>query len=143
MEYSIGKAAEMCDLPASTLRYYEKEGLVEPARTPAGVRRYSEEDIAWLQFIDHMRSTGMSIADLARYVKLRRAKVAGAERELLEIMLRHEQHLIDKLAHYQTNLELVQYKIRMYQSELAEQDVDLFELYKDRQCANPRKGKTS
>lgn len=135
MEYSIGQASEMCGLSASALRYYEKEGIVEPGRTQAGVRRYSEEDIEWLKFIDHMRSTGMSICDLSRYVKLRRAKVAGSAQELLEIMKRHEKHLLDKLAHYQTNLELVQYKIRMYESELAEHDVDLFELYKEHKCS--------
>nr|WP_265087412.1 hypothetical protein [Nanchangia anserum] len=74
----------------------------------------------------------MSIADLSRYVSLRRGKVPGAEQELLAIMRRHEQHLRDKLAHYQTNLGLVQYKIRMYESELADADVDLYDLYRRR-----------
>lgn len=132
MNYSIGQVSRMTSLPASTLRYYEKEGLVTPGRTAAGVRRYSDEDVEWLTFIDHMRSTGMSIADLSRYVSLRRAKVPESEQELLDIMKRHEQHLRMTLAHYQANLELVQYKIGLYESELAHHDVDLFDLYRER-----------
>jgi hypothetical protein len=81
-----------------------------------------------------MRSTDMPIADLARYVKLRRQKVEGSQHELLLIMKKHERHLLEKMAHYQSNLDLVRYKISMYEHELKDEDTDLFELFKERRC---------
>lgn len=135
MSYSIGKAAELCNLPASTLRYYEREGIVCPERTENGVRRYSDEDITWLTFISLMRNTGMSIADLSRYVTLRRAHVEGSEEELLAIMRKHEKHLAEQIAQYQLNLDLVRRKISMYESEIGERGVDLYELYRKHGCA--------
>ncbi|MFT8593189.1 MAG: MerR family transcriptional regulator [Bifidobacterium sp.] len=134
MEYSIGQAAEATGMTAPTLRYYENEGLLTARRHPSGRRYYSDDDLLWLQFIHHMRSTDMPVADLSRYVSLRRRGVEGAEGELLEIMRKHERHLTEKLAHYQTNLDLVRHKISMYEDQLKGRDADLFELYKECRC---------
>jgi DNA-binding transcriptional MerR regulator len=109
-------------------------GLIVAKRHENGRRYFDEEDVKWLKFIHHMRSTDMPIADLARYVKLRRRKVEGSQQELLLIMKKHERHLIEKMAHYQSNLDLVRYKISMYEHELKDRDTDLFELFKERRC---------
>ncbi len=140
MEYAIGQAAKAADMTASTLRYYEQEGLIVAKRHENGRRYFDQEDVNWLKFIHHMRSTDMPIADLARYVKLRRQKVEGSQQELLLIMKKHERHLIKKMAHYQSNLDLVRYKISMYEHELKDRDTDLFELFKERRCATVAEG---
>lgn len=139
MSYTIGQAAQMCGLSTPTLRYYEKEDLLTPERTASGLRRYSDEDVQWLHFIDHMRTTGMSIADLKRYVTLRRNNTDDYQEELLGILRRHEEQLKVKLAHYQANLELVHFKIEMYEKELAERNVDLYDLYRERGCSQLEK----
>lgn len=69
--YRIGDFSELVGLNSPTLRYYEKEGLIKPHRTENGVRYYTEQDARWVRFLLHLKSTGMTIEQLKRYVKLR------------------------------------------------------------------------
>jgi Predicted transcriptional regulators len=69
--YRIGDFSELVGLNSPTLRYYEKEGLIKPHRTNSGVRYYTEQDARWVRFLLHLKSTGMTIEQLKRYVKLR------------------------------------------------------------------------
>ena len=70
-KYRISDFAEMVGLNSPTLRYYEKEGLINPHRTDNGIRYYTDQDIRWVNFLLHLKSTGMSIEQLKRYVRLR------------------------------------------------------------------------
>lgn len=69
--YRIGDFSELIGLNSPTLRYYEKEGLIKPNRTDSGVRYYTDQDARWVRFLLHLKSTGMTIEQLKRYVKLR------------------------------------------------------------------------
>ncbi|MGP5507988.1 MerR family transcriptional regulator [Corynebacterium flavescens] len=66
----ISEAAELFGLSAHTLRYYEDEGPVAPARDAAGYRRYGDVDLRRLVFLTRMRLSGMGMAELKRYVAL-------------------------------------------------------------------------
>jgi MerR family transcriptional regulator/heat shock protein HspR len=68
--YVISVAAELAGLHAQTLRIYERKGLVEPARTKGGSRRYSELDIARLQRISELTEEGMNLAGVRRVLEL-------------------------------------------------------------------------
>ncbi|MBL3531832.1 MerR family transcriptional regulator [Companilactobacillus zhachilii] len=70
-KYRIGDFSELIGLNSPTLRYYEKEGLIKPHRTENGVRYYTDLDAKWVRFLLHLKSTGMTIEQLKRYVKLR------------------------------------------------------------------------
>lgn len=70
-KYRISDFAEMVGLNSPTLRYYEKEGLINPHPTDSGIRYYTDQDIRWVNFLLHLKSTGMSIEQLKRYVTLR------------------------------------------------------------------------
>ena len=62
MGYTIGQAAKKSGLSPYTLRFYEKEGLLPNIRkNSAGLRVFSEEDINWLQMIECLKGTGMSL----------------------------------------------------------------------------------
>ena len=69
--YRIGDFSELVGLNSPTLRYYEKEGLIKPNRTENGVRYYTDQDAKWVRFLLHLKSTGMTIEQLKRYVRLR------------------------------------------------------------------------
>ena len=56
--YVISVAAELAGVHPQTLRIYERKGLLEPARTQGGSRRYSDEDIALLQRIQDLTEAG-------------------------------------------------------------------------------------
>ena len=68
--YVISVAAELAGVHAQTLRIYERKGLVEPARTPGGSRRYSEIDIALLRRIQELTNEGLNLAGVKRVLDL-------------------------------------------------------------------------
>lgn len=67
----IAEVSKRYGLSADTLRYYERVGLLsQVARTKSGVRDYAEQDCARIQFVKCMRSAGMSVESLVRYMNL-------------------------------------------------------------------------
>ena len=59
--YSIGQVSEMFNIPVSTLRYYDKEGLFPNLERSSGIRRFSEKEIEALRIIECLKKTGMEI----------------------------------------------------------------------------------
>lgn len=69
MLYTIGEAAERMHMPASTLRYYDKEGLLPFVdRSAGGIRMFKEPDFEWLHLIECLKATGMSIKDIRQFI---------------------------------------------------------------------------
>lgn len=60
--YSISVAAELAGLSVPTLRLYEQYGLVEPARTEGGTRRYSAADVELLQRVSRLVEAGVTLS---------------------------------------------------------------------------------
>lgn len=68
--FVISVAAELAGMHPQTLRIYERKGLIDPARTPGGTRRYSQEDIERLQLIQDMTAEGMNLEGVRRVIAL-------------------------------------------------------------------------
>ena len=68
--YSISVAAELTGLHPQTLRIYEREGLLEPARSAGGTRRYSHNDISRLLQISALSGDGLNLAGIRRVLAL-------------------------------------------------------------------------
>ncbi len=68
--YVISVAAELAGVHPQTLRIYERKGLVEPARTAGGSRRYSDENIALLRRIQELTNEGLNLAGVQRVLEL-------------------------------------------------------------------------
>lgn len=68
--YVISVAAELAGMHPQTLRIYERRGLVTPARTKGGNRRYSEADIAVLHRIAELTNEGMNLEGIRRVMSL-------------------------------------------------------------------------
>ena len=68
---TIGRIAEAVGVATSTLRYYEREGLLTPAdRSPAGYRLYDPNAVAQLRFIRSAQSVGFSLEDIKALLAL-------------------------------------------------------------------------
>ena len=91
--YSIGEISKMFGLPISTLRYYDKEGLLPHIRRgPSGVRRFDESDIDTLRMVECLKSTGMQLCDIQTFItwcgegdatlEQRRAMILDRQREV-------------------------------------------------------------
>jgi MerR family transcriptional regulator/heat shock protein HspR len=68
--FSISVAAELAGLHPQTLRIYEREGLLDPARSAGGTRRYSRRDLDRLQEICMLTADGLNIAGIRRVLAL-------------------------------------------------------------------------
>jgi MerR family transcriptional regulator, heat shock protein HspR len=79
--YVISVAAELAGVHPQTLRIYERKGLLEPARTGGGSRRYSDQDIALLQRIQDLTEAGLNLAGVKRVLELE-AENERLQREL-------------------------------------------------------------
>ncbi|WP_020421824.1 MerR family transcriptional regulator [Amycolatopsis sp. ATCC 39116] len=114
MSYSIAEAARRSGLSIDTLRYYERIKLLEPpARDAAGRRAYSDDDLAWLEFLTKLRTTGMPIKMMREYAQLRGAGDASAGRRRA-ILLEQRRSVAERIAELQACMDVLNYKIENY-----------------------------
>jgi MerR family transcriptional regulator/heat shock protein HspR len=100
--YVISVAAELAGMHPQTLRIYERKGLVDPARTIGGSRRYSEEDLAVLRRIQDLTTAGLNLEGVRQVMALEaevtrlRAELDRVRREATEAVDRtHRQYRRD------------------------------------------------
>lgn len=112
--YAINDVSSFTDVSPSKLRYYEKEGMLPPIeRDKNGVRIYNETDLEWIQFIKALRSTGMSIANIKRYVRLfNEGKETVQERK--ELIQNHKKMVEEEIVEKQKYLRRLERKIKYY-----------------------------
>ena len=76
--YSIGEISKMFQLPISTLRYYDKEGLFPHLKRVNGVRQFSESEIETLRVIDCLKRSGLEIKDIKFWIIIQDIKITHA-----------------------------------------------------------------
>ncbi|MBZ2198865.1 MerR family transcriptional regulator [Occultella gossypii] len=110
---SIAEAAALVGLSPTTLRYYERQQLVRPARNAAGHREYSALDLRRLVFIARMRLSGMSMQELTRYIALV-DDGHTTQQERQQIMSAQRDRILHRIRELTLALEVTEYKIRTY-----------------------------
>ena len=108
--YVISVAAELAGVHAQTLRIYERKGLVEPARTPGGSRRYSEIYIALLRRIQELTNEGLNLAGVKRVLDLEH-RVAQLEAEMRELQAAAAATVIETHRQYRRDLVPLQQSV--------------------------------
>ncbi len=69
--YTIGDAAKELGMPASTIRFYDKKGLLpHMKRTESGIRTFTEDDLEWARFVERLKVSGMPISEIKVYIDL-------------------------------------------------------------------------
>ncbi|MDQ0270430.1 MerR family transcriptional regulator [Cytobacillus purgationiresistens] len=127
--YRIGQLAKVIGVSEHTLRFYEKEGLVIPKRNKGNIRSYTEENRLWIEFLLHMKDTGMTLEDLKRYKALWELGDEGLD-ELVQLLEDHRANVKAKLKTYENNLSLLDKKIDLYQDYITKNGrKDLFESF--------------
>jgi len=95
--YVISVAAELAGVHPQTLRIYERKGLLAPARTAGGSRRYSDADLALLERIAELTDSGLNLAGVQRVLELE-SEVAELRTELSDVRQTLEDHRADLAA---------------------------------------------
>jgi DNA-binding transcriptional MerR regulator len=110
----IGAFAERTGHSIHTIRWYEAQGLLPRVLRDAGGKRiYSKRHLTWLELLDRLRRSGMSIAQVREYTKL--AQQGGATvAPTLAVLVKHQQTVADKIAEWQQAMVLINQKIDFY-----------------------------
>ena len=66
--YTIGQISEMFQIPVSTLRYYDKEGLFPDMERKSGIRKFGDKEIEALRVIECLKASGLEIKDIKQFM---------------------------------------------------------------------------
>ena len=116
MVYTVGEMAKRLDIPPSTLRYYDKEGLLPfVERSSGGIRMFRDSDVEWLQIIHCMKKAGMSIRDIREYIQL---ALQGNDTidARLAMFRRQREAILAQMEEQRQTLETVEYKCWFYET---------------------------
>jgi DNA-binding transcriptional MerR regulator len=119
---TIQQVAHQTGLSIDTLRYYERIGLLEQVgRTESGHRRYTSRDLAWIDLLIRLRDTGMPLAQMVQFARLRRQGDATlAERRLM--LEQHQRALEARMRTTEQHMAALQRKIASLKAREGQQD---------------------
>lgn len=110
MFYTVGEIAKKLGIPASTLRYYDKEGLLPfVERSGSGIRMFKDSALEWLSVIECLKKTGMPIKGIKKFVDwCMEGDATIAQR--LELIDRQRDEVLSQLAKLNETLDILNYK---------------------------------
>ena len=119
MNYSIGEVSRMFDLPASTLRYYDKEGLLPHIqRQGTGIRRFDQQTIEALRVIECLKKSGMEIKDIKQFMAwCAEGPVTYSKR--LELFRQQRAKVEQEKARLEKTLAMIDFKCWYYSQAVA------------------------
>lgn len=121
----IAEVSEKYKMSTDTLRYYERVGLIPAVhRTESGIRDYDEMDLKRVEFIKCMRSAGLPVETLIEYISLvlEGDKTIGARKSILK---EQRELLLTRMNEMQKTLEILEYKIKIYESALLDKEKEI------------------
>ena len=111
--YIISEIAKITGLSVPTLRYYEELGLLSLKRNNSNYRIFTDDDLRWIEFINRAKATGMSLAKIIDYSKLRE-KGNSTILERMNILAKQEAFLQLELGKIQQHIDFLQNKKQYY-----------------------------
>ena len=116
MLYTVGEMAKLLGIAASTLRYYDQEGLVPfVERSSGGVRVFTEQDYAPLAVICCLKKSGLSVREIRAFVTLAQ-QGDDSLRQRLELFRRRKAAVERQIADLQETLRVLEEKCRYYEA---------------------------
>ena len=112
--YAIGEFSTLVTLSIDTLRYYEKEQLLQPARDVHNRRIYTDNDIVWVAFLKRLKQIGMPIQKMKTYAQLRYQGDATVKSRY-DLLAEQQQLLIQKQQEITQHLTFLEEKMQTYQ----------------------------
>ena len=119
--YSIGEISKMFQLPISTLRYYDKEGLFPHLKRVNGVRQFSESEIETLRVIDCLKKSGLEIKEIKEYMAL--CSLGNTTlKQRKEIFEKQKEEVLQEMEKLQKVLSMLNYKCWYYDQAIEKND---------------------
>ena len=119
--YSIGQVSARFDIPISTIRYYDKEGLFPHLERESGIRRFSDRDVETLRLVECLKRSGMEIRDIRTFMDLVEEGPATYG-ERLELFRRQRASVEDQLERLERTRAMILFKEWYYEQLVAGAD---------------------
>ena len=115
--YTIGQISEMFNLPISTLRYYDKEGLFPNIERKSGIRHFSETEVEALRVIECLKASGLEIRDIKQFMEwVTQGSITYAQRKQLFEM--RKKAVEEEIRQMQKTLDMLTYKCWYYETAM-------------------------
>ena len=116
MFYTVGEVAKRIGVAPSTLRYYDKEGLLPfVERSGGGIRMFKDDDFEWFSIIECLKETGMPIKEIKKFVDWCREGDSTIEQRL-ELIDRQRDAVIEQMKELEQTLDTLNYKKWYYET---------------------------
>ena len=116
MFYTIGEMAQKLNVAPSTLRYYDKEGLLPfVERSSGGIRMFKDEDMEWLRLLGCLKKAGMPLKEIRSFMNLSRQGDATIGQRL-ELIERQRQSVLEQKKQLEETLFMLDYKRWYYRT---------------------------
>lgn len=121
--YTIGQISEMFNLPVSTLRYYDKEGLFPHMERKSGIRKFSETEVETLRVIECLKASGLGIKDIRLFMEWTTMGSAtyAQRRQLFET---RKAAVEEEIRQLQKTLDMLRYKCWYYDTAIKDGNED-------------------
>ena len=130
--YTIGQISEMFNLPISTLRYYDKEGLFPDMERQSGIRRFGEREMEALRVIECLKASGLEIRDIKQFMQwcTEGSATYPQRRQMFE---KRKEAVEEEIRQLERTLDMLRFKCWYYDTAIADGNEDrLRELLPDR-----------
>ena len=121
--YTIGQVSEMFDIPVSTLRYYDKQGLFPHIERTSGIRRFGESELEALKLIECLKRSGLEIREIRQFMDwvTEGPSTYPQRKELIE---RTRERVEQEQASLQRALDMLTFKSWYYEQAIADGNED-------------------
>lgn len=125
MIYTVGEMAKRIGVAPSTLRYYDKEGLLPfVERSKGGIRVFKESDYEWLQVIECLKKTGMQLKDIRAFIWMAMEGDSTID-ERLQLIVKQREAVERQIADLQETLATLDFKKWYYETAKAHGTTDV------------------
>ncbi len=121
--YTIGQISEMFGLPVSTIRYYDKEGLLPGVERRSGIRRFGEKDVETLRVIECLKKSGLEIRDIRQFMQWV-SEGASSYPQRKELFETRKAAVEQEIEHLQRTLDMLRFKCWYYETAMKDGNED-------------------
>lgn len=116
MFYTIGEMAQKLNVAPSTLRYYDKEGLLPfVERSSGGIRMFKDEDMEWLRMLGCLKKAGMPLREIRSFMELSRRGDDTIDQRL-DLIERQRESVLEQQKQLEDTLLMLDYKQWYYRT---------------------------
>jgi DNA-binding transcriptional MerR regulator len=113
LKIRIGELAARTGRSVHTIRWYEQQGLLPPVPRLGAQRVYSNRHVEWLELMERLRASGMTVAELRRYTSLAQRGPSALE-ATRALLLAHRERVDARIAEWKRARSLIDAKIAFY-----------------------------